>query len=115
MWVPTLGALLSAAVGPLAAQSTTSTSAISQPSATPLDLSGALQLARQHAPGLRIADARRDASIGRARELAQFVNPTVEYRRENLGSSLARYLATVYSFLRCHRSATGASQCGSAG
>ncbi len=97
MWVPTLGALLSAAVGPLAAQSTTSTSAISQPSATPLDLSGALQLARQHAPSLRIADARRDASIGRARELAQFVNPTVEYRRENLGSSLSPDIfATVY-------------------
>ncbi len=62
-----------------------------------LSLTGALALAREHAPGLRIADARRDMARGRARETAQFLNPTVEYRRENLGSSLSPDIfTTVY-------------------
>lgn len=62
-----------------------------------LTLTGALVLARQHAPGLRVADARRDAALGRARETSQFLNPTVEYRRENLGSTLSPDIfTTVY-------------------
>jgi cobalt-zinc-cadmium efflux system outer membrane protein len=62
-----------------------------------LGLSRALELARSHSPVLRIADARRDAAVGRAREYAQFQNPTLEYRRENLGSALAPDIfATMY-------------------
>jgi len=70
--------------------------AAAQPTDT-LSLAGALALARQHAPALRIVDARRDVAIGRARETSQFINPTVEYRRENLGSTLPPDIfATVY-------------------
>lgn len=62
-----------------------------------LDLSRALTLARQHAPSLRVADARRDVTVGRATELAQFANPSIEYRRENLGSALSPDIfTTVY-------------------
>ncbi len=62
-----------------------------------LTLSGALDIARTSAPGLRVADARRDAGIGRVRESSQFINPTIEYRRENLGSSLQPDIfGTVY-------------------
>jgi len=62
-----------------------------------LGLSQALELARQHGPSLRIANARRDAALGRARESAQFANPTFEYRRENLGSTLLPDIfATLY-------------------
>ncbi|MEQ1690628.1 MAG: TolC family protein [Gemmatimonas sp.] len=72
---------------PLSAQAT--------PAREPLDLTRALELARQHAPGLRVADARRDASLGRAREVAQFANPSIEYRRENLGSTLSPDIFTT--------------------
>lgn len=67
------------------------------PSRDSLGLARALELAREHAPGLRIADARREAAVGRAREYSQFTNPTLEYRRENLGSPLAPDIfATFY-------------------
>jgi cobalt-zinc-cadmium efflux system outer membrane protein len=56
--------------------------------AEPLTLRQALEIARTSAPGARVADARRDIATGRVRELAQFTNPTLEYRRENLGSPL---------------------------
>lgn len=62
-----------------------------------LDLSRALVLARQHAPALRVANARRDIAVGRATEQAQFANPSIEYRRENLGSTLSPDIfTTVY-------------------
>jgi cobalt-zinc-cadmium efflux system outer membrane protein len=64
---------------------------------SPLDLRSALTMARQSGPLLRLAQARRDISVGRARELSQLPNPTVEWRRENLGSSLQPDIfATVY-------------------
>ncbi len=62
-----------------------------------LSLPQALVLARASAPGLRIADARREVALGRARETTQWLNPTVEYRRENLGSTLSPDIfTTVY-------------------
>lgn len=54
-----------------------------------LDLARALVTARAHAPAFRAVAARRDMVIGRATEAAQWLNPTIEYRRENLGSRLS--------------------------
>ncbi len=63
----------------------------------PLTLRQALEIARTSAPGARVADARRDIAIGRVRETQQFTNPTLEVRRENLGSPLQPdVFATVY-------------------
>lgn len=56
--------------------------------AAPLDLTGALQAARQHGPLQKLADAREVANVGRVAEAGQWPNPTIEWRRENLGSSL---------------------------
>ncbi|MCC6243000.1 MAG: TolC family protein [Gemmatimonadaceae bacterium] len=62
-----------------------------------LTLRRALEIARAQGPGHQVALARRDAAKGRARETAQFTNPTIEYRRENLGSVLSPDIfATVY-------------------
>lgn len=55
----------------------------------PLDLAGALAIARQTGPLSKLVAARRDIAVGRVRELTQTPNPTLEWRRENLGSSLA--------------------------
>ena len=55
----------------------------------PLDLAGALALARQSGPLSRLVAARQDIAVGRVRELTQTPNPTLEWRRENLGSALA--------------------------
>jgi cobalt-zinc-cadmium efflux system outer membrane protein len=71
------GAAAALGTAPLAAQP-----------APPLDLAGALSQARSTAPALRAADARGEAAAGRAREAAQYPNPTLEWRRENLGSAL---------------------------
>ena len=73
------------AAGAVAALGTASLAA--QP-APVLDLAGALSQARRTAPVLRAADARGEAGAGRAREAAQYPNPTLEWRRENLGSAL---------------------------
>jgi cobalt-zinc-cadmium efflux system outer membrane protein len=54
----------------------------------PLDLAGALAIARRSGPLARLVDARRETATGRAREVGQWPNPTVEWRRENLGSPL---------------------------
>ncbi len=63
----------------------------------PLDLAAALQLARRSGPGARVVEARRDAAVGRARESTQYPNPTLEWRRENLGSALdPDIFATAY-------------------
>lgn len=68
-----------------------------QPAAAPLDLTAALALARRAGPLIRLADARRDVGLGRAREASQSPNPTLEWRRENLGAPIAPDIfATVY-------------------
>ncbi len=56
--------------------------------AAPLDLAGALQQARQSGPLLKLAAAREVAGIGRVGETGQWPNPSIEWRRENFGSSL---------------------------
>ena len=63
----------------------------------PLDLTRALQQARKSGPLHKLADAREVAGVGRAAEAAQWPNPTIEWRRENLGSSLQPDIfATAY-------------------
>ncbi len=65
--------------------------------AAPLDLVGALQQARQTGPLRKLADAREVAGTGRVGETGQWPNPTIEWRRENLGSSLQPDIfATAY-------------------
>jgi cobalt-zinc-cadmium efflux system outer membrane protein len=59
-----------------------------QPAPAALDLAGALRQARATAPALRAAAARGEAAAGRVREATQYPNPTLEWRRENLGSAL---------------------------
>jgi cobalt-zinc-cadmium efflux system outer membrane protein len=66
-------------------------------SAGTLSLTDALVLAREHAPGVLLAHARKDIAVGRVRESVQYPNPTLEYRRENLGSALPPDIfATLY-------------------
>lgn len=63
----------------------------------PLDLSGALQQARRTGPLRKLADARELAGAGRAAEVGQWPNPSIEWRRENLGSALQPDIfATAY-------------------
>ena len=65
--------------------------------AAPLDLAAALQLARTSGPLRKIADAREMAGSGRVGESGQWPNPSIEWRRENLGSSLQPDIfATAY-------------------
>ena len=65
--------------------------------AAPLDLAAALQLARASGPLRKIADARETAGRGRVGESGQWPNPSIEWRRENLGSSLQPDIfATTY-------------------
>lgn len=69
----------------------------SRAQSTPLDLAAALQLARTTGPLRKLADAREVAATGRAGEPGQWPNPTIEWRRENLGSSLQPDIfATAY-------------------
>lgn len=63
----------------------------------PLDLAEALRLARRDGPLRRVADAREQMGLGRVRETGQWGNPTLEWRRENLGSALQPDIfATLY-------------------
>ncbi len=65
--------------------------------AAPLDLAAALQVARASGPLRKLADAREVAGTGRVGETGQWPNPTIEWRRENLGSSLQPDIfATAY-------------------
>jgi cobalt-zinc-cadmium efflux system outer membrane protein len=65
--------------------------------AEPLDLAAALQLARSSGPLRKLADAREMAGTGRVGESGQWPNPNIEWRRENLGSSLQPDIfATAY-------------------
>jgi outer membrane protein, heavy metal efflux system len=68
-----------------------------QAPAAALDLPGALALARRSGPLAQLVDARRESATGRVREAGQWPNPIVEWRRENLGSSLQPDIfGTVY-------------------
>ncbi|MFN5581848.1 hypothetical protein, partial [Gemmatimonas sp.] len=63
----------------------------------PIDLADALRLARQAGPLRQVADARRQIGLGRVTETNQWANPSIEWRRENLGSTLLPDIfATVY-------------------
>ena len=63
----------------------------------PIGLADAMQLARQTGPLRQVADARRQIGLGRVTETNQWANPSIEWRRENLGSSLQPDIfATVY-------------------
>ncbi|BAH39657.1 MAG TPA: TolC family protein [Gemmatimonas aurantiaca] len=53
-----------------------------------VDLREALETARARGPLHRLADAREQTAIGRVRESTQWANPSLEWRRENLGSAL---------------------------
>jgi cobalt-zinc-cadmium efflux system outer membrane protein len=62
-----------------------------------LDLASALAAARRTGPLAALAAARREVAVGRVRESAQWPNPTLEWRRENLASPLAPDIfATAY-------------------
>lgn len=54
----------------------------------PLSLIEAVRRARREGPRHRLAEAQHDVSLGRVLEGTQWANPTLEWRRENLGSSL---------------------------
>ena len=62
----------------------------------PLDLPGAMAMARAAGPLRQMADARQQVGQGRAREVGQWLNPTVEWRRENLGSDLLPDIFTTF-------------------
>lgn len=63
----------------------------------PLDLAAALRLARTSGPLRKLADAREVAGTGRVGEAGQLPNASIEWRRENLGSSLdPDIFATAY-------------------
>lgn len=67
------------------------------PPAATLSLRDALTLAREAGPLRQLADARERAGVGRVREATQWANPTIEWRRENLGSPLQPDIfATLY-------------------
>ena len=53
-----------------------------------LDLAAALRLAEERSPAFARVDARAGIASGELRTAGQWPNPTLEYRRENLGSSL---------------------------
>lgn len=75
----------------------TSAQGVGPAPAAPMSLARALELARLTGPGARSADARREIAVGRVREQQQYPNPSIEWRRENLGSSLQPdVFATVY-------------------
>lgn len=62
--------------------------AVAQTAAPRFTLADALAAAR-HNPLLRAAGARARSAVGTARQDAAFLNPVVEYRRENLGAPVA--------------------------
>lgn len=70
---------------------------VSAAAQAPLDLRTALATARTNGPLARLADARRQVGLGQVGESTQWQNPTLEWRRENLGSPLAPDIfATFY-------------------
>lgn len=81
-------ALFSALTRPLDAQAVAAREPASRPAT--FSLSDAMALARAQHPLLAAAGGRRLAVSGAARQEAALPNPTLEWRRENLGSPLAR-------------------------
>ncbi|HEY0929701.1 MAG TPA: TolC family protein [Gemmatimonas sp.] len=62
-----------------------------------IDLHQALARARADGPLHQLANAREQTAIGRVRESTQWANPSLEWRRENLGSALQPDIfATAY-------------------
>lgn len=75
----------------------TASPVLARAQAAPLDLAAALQTARTSGPLRKLADAREIAGSGRVGEAGQYPNPSIEWRRENLGSSLQPDIfATAY-------------------
>lgn len=67
------------------------------PHSSSLDLTAAVEMARQQGLLRQLADARGRIADGRVRESTQWLNPTLEWRRENLGSPLQPDIfATAY-------------------
>lgn len=63
----------------------------------PIDLPAALVAARTAGPLRQFADARRQVALGQVGEQTQWANPSLEWRRENLGSPLQPDIfATLY-------------------
>jgi cobalt-zinc-cadmium efflux system outer membrane protein len=63
----------------------------------PIDLPAALAAARTAGPLRQFADARRQVALGQVGEQTQWANPSLEWRRENLGSPLQPDIfATLY-------------------
>jgi len=63
----------------------------------PLDLKTALATARTAGPLRRLTEARRQVGLGQVGESTQWQNPSLEWRRENLGSPLdPDIFATLY-------------------
>ncbi len=75
----------------VAALSAAATAGAQSPTTLPdtLYLSQALRLASARSPALARADARVGMALGDLRSVGQWPNPTLEYRRENLGAPLA--------------------------
>ncbi|WP_396206783.1 TolC family protein [Gemmatimonas sp.] len=64
---------------------------------SPIDLRAALATARSAGPLRQIVDARRQVALGQVGEQTQWANPSLEWRRENLGSPLQPDIfATLY-------------------
>ncbi len=62
-----------------------------------LDLSQAIMRARASGPLRRMTEARRQVGLGQVAEATQWANPSLEWRRENLGSPLLPDIfATAY-------------------
>ncbi len=61
---------------------------ISSASDSVLTLRTALRLAQQQSPALARVDAQADMAFGSLQSSAQWPNPTLEYRRENLGAPI---------------------------
>lgn len=63
----------------------------------PIDLKAALATARATGPLRQVAEARKQVALGQVSEQTQWANPSLEWRRENLGSPLQPDIfATVY-------------------
>lgn len=94
-WLPVPGRAQSVDRDPSSRPGTTAP--VDAASQVALDLRGALALARASGPLAKSVEARRQIGLGRAREAGQWLNPSLEWRRENLGSSLQPDIfATLY-------------------
>ena len=93
-----LGVVLAPCAAPAQAQEQSAVSLTGQnPAPGSLDLAGALAMARRVGPLNQLVDARRESALGRTRETSQWLNPNLEWRRENLGSDLLPDIfATLY-------------------